>query len=131
MTLALNPRSLLLAALIAMLALSMAIALPKLSDLPNLPRTKHAQNAHSGQAWDVESIIGVMYGGGFGTVNTYACDDGTYLYTCANPDAVGQLLGLVISQTTGKVITGYTARESYWTGKANSCTFMGPGSFAN
>ena len=66
----------------------------------------------------------------FGTVNTYACDYGTYLYTFANPDAVGQLLGLVISQTTGKVITGFTARESYWTGKVNSCTFMRPGSFA-
>jgi len=99
MATALNPRSLLLAALIALLVLAAAIAISKLSDLPNLPRTKHARNAHSGQAWDVESII-------------------------------GELLGLVVSQATGKVITGYTARESCWTSKANFCTFMGPGSFA-
>ena len=130
MATALNPRFLLIAALIALLALAAAIAIPKLSDLPNLPRTKHAESAHTGQAWDVDSIIAVMSGGGCGTVNTYVCDDGTFLYICSNPDNISQLLGLVVSQTTEKVITGYTARESYWTGKANSCTFMGPGSFA-
>ena len=130
MTLALNSRTLLIAALIALLAFAVAIALPKVSDLPNLPRTRHAENAHQGQAWDVDSIIAVMAGGGCGTVNTYVCDDGTFLYICSNPDYIRQLLGLVVSQTTGKVITGYTARETYWTGKANSCTFMGPGSFA-
>ena len=57
MELTLRPRSLLLAALAALLALAALIAIPKVSDLPSLPRTRHAQSAHSGQAWDVESIL--------------------------------------------------------------------------
>lgn len=115
----------LLAALIA--ATVVLITAPRIADLPSLPRTEHAQEAHQGQAWDTEKIIGVMTGGGCGNVNVFACDDGTFLYLCANPDDASKLLGLFVSQTTGKVITGYAARTSYWTGKANSCTPIEPG----
>ncbi len=115
----------LLAALIA--ATVVLIVAPRVADLPSLPRTGHAQEAHQGQVWNAEKIIGVMAGGGCGNVNVYTCNDGTFLYLCANPDNASKLLGLFVSQTSGKVITGYTGDISHWDRKIKSCTPIGPG----
>lgn len=122
----LKPRSLLLLALLALLAY-MAVAIPKIADLP---LTGHAIDGHKGQKWEAATIVSAMTGGNCGPVNVYLCPDDTYVYTCQDPDNAGRLLGLRVGVTSGLIVTGHTAKASYWQGQTASCDYMGPGKFA-
>lgn len=129
MTTILNPRLWLVLALIALLAYIVAIV-PGLADLPKLPQTDHAQSGHEGQAWDAAAIVTAMSGGNCGPVDIYQCDDDTFVYTCQDPLNAARLLGLRVGATSHKIITGHTARTSYWQNQTASCTYLGPGGFA-
>ena len=86
---------------------------PRLADLADLPLTAHARNAHNGQAWTAEAIMAAMTGGGCHPVIVYFCAD-EVRYFCPDPGRPGNYLGLIVGRTQQVVITGWTARMSYW-----------------
>ncbi len=119
----------LLAALIA--ATVVLIAAPRVTDLPSLPRTGHAEDAHDGQKWDSASITTTMSNGGCGPVDIYLCSaEDTVVYVCKSPSNPKSLLGLRVGATNQQVITGFSGSISYWMKKVRGCDYLGPGSLA-
>lgn len=124
----LNSRSVWVLAILALLAalISLMVA-PRVADLPSLPGSKHAGEAHEGQAWDAAAIAATMSNGGCGPVEVYLCSDDTYLYTCADPTNAARMLGLRVGATQQQIITGHVAREAYWKRQASKCVHVGNG----
>ena len=92
---------------------ALVLALPGLADLADLPLTAHAKTAHQGQAWTAEAIMAAMTSGGCHPIVIYFCVD-EVRYFCPDPGRPGNYLGLIVGRTHQQVITGWTARQSYW-----------------
>ncbi len=120
-----------LALLAALIAAAVVLIAPRVADLPSLPRTEHAEEAHDGQKWDSASITTTMSNGGCGPVDVYLCSaEDTLVYVCKSPSNSKNLLGLRVGATNRQVITGFSGSISYWMKKVRGCDYLGPGSLA-
>lgn len=99
--------------LVALVILAVLLVVPGMADLAGLPLTAHARTAHNGQSWTAEAIMAAMTGGGCHPVIVYFCPD-EVRYFCPDPGKPGNYLGLIVGRTEQVVITGWTARMSYW-----------------
>ena len=74
--------------------------------------TKHAESAHANETWKAESIKEYMQSGKC-KPQRFDCEhDSTMIYTCKLKPSLS--IGLVISTVTNEIITGFSARPSYW-----------------
>jgi hypothetical protein len=110
---------LLLAAIIVALV---AVAIPAPQELPRLPQSDHAKKGHLGQAWTATTIASYMATSCQPRI--FSCGDALHYY-CPDPDHAGNLLGLLIGANQHIVITGFTARTTYWLDKVVGCHEMG------
>jgi len=83
-----------------------------MNSLADLPMTGHASQAHNAELWTPFMIQQYMARGGCKPI-VYVCKD-EIRYFCDDPSLQGNWLGLITGSSRPVVITGYTARASFW-----------------
>jgi len=110
-----------------------AIQQAQMINLGSVEMTRHAENGHLGQP-NARSISEKIDGGKCPNLSAYVCPrEGTVKIMCSEPGAsatdglimgvsnAAEVVAAAVQPQYTKVITGYRARNSYWSGNLASC----------
>lgn len=120
-----NYGHLVLITLLAILVLATLVA-SFVGPLGSIPLTRHAQNAHQGQAINASTLIDDISNNGCKEVQIWDCPDATMKILCKKGRNLWGGLIVGINQSGDfHVITGYGAREAYWENVIKPCIYTG------